>query len=128
MNQTNPCLGCGACCACFRVSFHWLEAEAGVPRDLARELYLHRLVMLGTDVGFPRCAALDGTIGVSVRCAIYEHRPSVCREFLPARKDDDPTNSCDRVRAHHGLPPLRVALEDWREDPPENVPPLPRAA
>ncbi|EGR9493162.1 YkgJ family cysteine cluster protein, partial [Escherichia coli] len=26
MNNPNPCMTCGACCAFFRVSFYWAEA------------------------------------------------------------------------------------------------------
>lgn len=29
------------------------------------------------------CACLEGSVGTSVRCAIYEQRPSLCREFSP---------------------------------------------
>ena len=38
----HPCLRCGACCAAFRVAFHWSEAMPhkpdGVPADLAAPL------------------------------------------------------------------------------------------
>ncbi|EEX7666747.1 YkgJ family cysteine cluster protein, partial [Escherichia coli] len=27
MNNPNPCMTCGACCAFFRVSFYWAEAD-----------------------------------------------------------------------------------------------------
>ncbi|HBP8873638.1 TPA: YkgJ family cysteine cluster protein, partial [Escherichia coli] len=27
MNNPNPCMRCGACCAFFRVSFYWAEAD-----------------------------------------------------------------------------------------------------
>ncbi|ENB3270628.1 YkgJ family cysteine cluster protein, partial [Escherichia coli] len=27
MNNPNPCMTCGACCAFFRVSFYWTEAD-----------------------------------------------------------------------------------------------------
>ena len=30
-----------------------------------------------------RCVALTGTVGVSVGCSIYDHRPSACRAFTP---------------------------------------------
>ncbi|MDN8032124.1 hypothetical protein QZN17_26515 [Burkholderia multivorans] len=30
-----------------------------------------------------RCVALAGKIGQRVSCLVYEHRPSVCREFMP---------------------------------------------
>jgi len=28
-SSDNPCLSCGACCAAFRVSFYWREADGG---------------------------------------------------------------------------------------------------
>ena len=32
MSEINPCMTCGACCAYFRVSFYWAEADdAGGP-------------------------------------------------------------------------------------------------
>jgi Fe-S-cluster containining protein len=30
-----------------------------------------------------RCSALDGEIGCSVSCQVYENRPEICREFQP---------------------------------------------
>lgn len=33
-----------------------------------------------------RCIALRGVIGEHVRCAIYEDRPRVCREFEPGNE------------------------------------------
>lgn len=47
-----PCLRCGACCAHFRVAFHWSEADFGlggvVPVELTEKLDAHRLAMRGT--------------------------------------------------------------------------------
>lgn len=133
MPELNPCLSCGACCASFRVSFHWSESEsltpAGVPAGLSRELDLHRLVMLGTEANPLRCVALEGAIGTAVRCSIYDRRPSVCREFEAASNPADPADPCNRARNRHGLPPLGRPLDDdRRDDPPEHMPPLPRAA
>lgn len=37
MSILNPCMTCGACCACFRVSFYWAEgddASGRVPASL----------------------------------------------------------------------------------------------
>ena len=39
-------------------------------------------------------------VGEQVACAIYEWRPSPCREFAAGDW------ACDRARARHGLPPL----------------------
>ncbi len=43
MSEINPCMTCGACCAYFRVSFYWAEADdAGglVPSALTEPLTL----------------------------------------------------------------------------------------
>lgn len=111
----HPCLRCGACCACFRVAFHWLEADnfaGGVtPPELTERLDAHRLVMRGTRSCPTRCVALVGTIGEAASCGIYAQRPSPCRELLPAWENGEASAQCDRARAAHGLPPLTPA--DW---------------
>ncbi|MDX5332860.1 MAG: YkgJ family cysteine cluster protein, partial [Gammaproteobacteria bacterium] len=64
MTAINPCVECGACCATFRVSFYWAEADDApggtVPADLTARLNAHRRVMQGTDQPEPRCCALEG--------------------------------------------------------------------
>ncbi len=112
----NPCLRCGACCAKYRVSFYWGEADeaqgGAIPIELTEELTPFRRCMKGTNRRQPRCVALEGEIGVSVRCAIYEHRPSPCREFgvqwesghLYTEEAD--LKRCNEARAARGLPPL----------------------
>lgn len=105
----NPCLACGACCVRYRASFHWSEAddaEGAVPVGLTDDLGPFRRVMRGTDTSDPRCVALEGTVGVEVRCAIYELRPSVCRDFTPSWADGRPNDMCDRARSARGLDPL----------------------
>lgn len=109
MSAGNPCLGCGACCASFRVDFavEELEGRGGsVPEGLAVELNDFTCRMRGTDHASPRCAALVGTVGVQAHCGIYEWRPSPCREFglrAPLGLGDE---ACARARARHGLAPL----------------------
>ncbi|MBX3726247.1 MAG: YkgJ family cysteine cluster protein [Xanthomonadales bacterium] len=116
--MSHPCLHCGACCAHFRVAFHWLEADAGgggtVPAALAEPFDRHRLVMRGTQARQPRCIALLGDIGAA-RCSIYEQRPSPCRALQPAGQDGVPSPQCDRARRAHGLPPLSDT--DWQPSP-----------
>ncbi|WP_284322286.1 YkgJ family cysteine cluster protein [Dyella acidisoli] len=111
----HPCLRCGACCACFRVAFHWMEAEASlgghVPAELTEKLDPHRLVMRGTQAYQPRCIALKGTIGEAAHCGIYPQRPSVCREVPPSWEFGEPSPQCDKGRTAHGLPPLTP--DDW---------------
>jgi Fe-S-cluster containining protein len=95
------CQRCGACCAFFRVSFYWAEADDApggtVPAGLTQEVSpLHRC-MQGTATRPVRCVALQGEIGGAVACSIYAQRSSSCREVMPG---DD---KCLRARAAHGL-------------------------
>lgn len=95
------CRACGACCAAFRVSFHWLEAESlGLSDALVEPLTPHRVAMRGTHAKAPRCVALDGTVGVGVRCTTYPMRPSPCREVRPGDE------RCTTARTRHGLTAL----------------------
>jgi hypothetical protein len=113
----HPCLRCGACCATFRVAFHWLEiGEASaedapaVPAALVQKLDPHRVAMRGTDQPDPRCEQLQGEIGSHAWCGIYRVRPSPCRELQPSFYDGlTPSPQCDRARARFGLPPLTAA-------------------
>ena len=65
--MSNPCLACGACCAYFRASFHWSEAEPAAggltPPHLTTKLTAHHAVMRGTEQQPPRC------IGFTARSA-----------------------------------------------------------
>lgn len=129
----NPCLRCGACCAHFRVSFYWTEAEPArggtVPPDLAEPLTPVLSCMKGTNQKHPRCAALIGEIGRAVRCAIYENRPSSCREFAVdwtaqgLRYTPEDLERCTRARAAWGLPPLLNQPSLWPQ--PEGTSPQP---
>jgi len=109
--MANPCLGCGACCATFRVSFYWTETESflggTVPAELTEKLNPSCVVMRGTNHPCPRCIALAGEIGVNALCRIYPQRASVCRDVQPAWLNDQPSHQCDKGRARHGLPPLQ---------------------
>lgn len=107
---TNPCVQCGACCAYYRVSFYWSEAEPSlggtVPPELVQPLNPYRSAMQGTLRPPLRCVALAGAIGVAVNCSIYELRSSPCRELEPWEHDGQPNERCTKARAAHGLPPL----------------------
>ena len=113
--MAHPCLSCGACCASFRVAFHWSESDhfhGGVtPSRLTETLEPHRLVMRGTQARAPRCAALQGTVGQSTQCVIYAQRPSPCHDLKPAWESGAASPQCDRARLIHGLPPL--TLDSW---------------
>jgi Fe-S-cluster containining protein len=110
-SEYNPCISCGACCAFFRASFHWCETDPAlggtVPAELTEKLTEHRVVMKGTDCSKPRCIALQGEIGVDVRCTIHPQRASVCREFPYSWENNEYHDRCDKARAAHGLPPLQ---------------------
>jgi hypothetical protein len=126
MFPTNPCQSCGACCAHFRVSFYWSEAEpslgGAVPPQMTTRLDPHRVCMNGADQKEPCCVALSGTIEQALNCAIYDGRPSPCREFAVDWADGmlifapEDLDRCTRPRAHFGLPPLL-------DQPPQPVPP-----
>lgn len=115
----HPCLRCGACCATFRISFHWSEAQPhnpdGPPADLVEPLRWHEVAMRGTSCARPRCIALRGTIGVDGHCGIYPQRPSVCREVEPSWEFGRHSPQCDKGRIAHGLRPLTP--EDWAMRP-----------
>jgi Fe-S-cluster containining protein len=100
----NPCLTCGACCAAFRVSFYWAEAEErGLPGALTEPLQRWFACMAGTNQAQPRCVALQGEVGGAVACTAYAQRPTPCREV------DAGDDKCQRARFLHGLAPLKTA-------------------
>lgn len=127
MSTESPCISCGACCASFRVSFYWAEAADesphGVPAGLTEKLNPHMSCMQGTNSPTPRCHALLGEIGQSVRCSIYDRRPSPCREFPVAWEAGMPNEACDRARHRWGLPPLTPAPSDDGDTPHDRTPP-----
>ena len=73
---------------------------------MTKKLNDFRLMMAGTEGAAPRCIALLGDIGRSVRCSIYERRASVCREFEASWQSHAPNPRCDRARQAWGLQPL----------------------
>ena len=95
------CQGCGACCAHFRVSFYWAEADDApggtVPVMLTRQVNAQLRCMAGTEARPVRCVALAGEVGNRVACTIYDQRASSCRDLQPGDE------KCRRARAAHGL-------------------------
>ncbi|MCL2895735.1 YkgJ family cysteine cluster protein [Brenneria tiliae] len=115
----NVCMRCGACCAYFRVSFYWAEADDGggmVPVRLTEPLSPFLRCMQGSNGKNPRCGALRGDIGENVSCSIYADRPSPCREFMPSGANGQVNDACDRARAQYGLAPLAVKTETPRAE------------
>lgn len=115
MSAVHPCLACGACCAFFRVSFHWSEADPAlggtVPFELSEPLRTHERAMRGTSQVAPRCIALDAQIGTYSRCRIHERRPSACALVPASFEFGEASPQCDKARIAHALPVLTP--EDW---------------
>ncbi len=116
--KLHPCQKCGACCASFRVSFYWIQAEDyienSVPQSLIEDLDPSTRCMRGTNNKHqPKCMALLGRVGQTVNCSIYFNRPSPCRNFKASYEDGFQQSRCDQARAKHGLKPL--TKNDWKE-------------
>lgn len=118
--KQHPCIGCGACCAHFRVQFYWREANQGeqpeqrisVPMEMTEELDSRFRCMKGTnDKHHPKCVALNGKIGKDASCTIYSARPTPCRDFKASFEDGHRYQRCDDARMFHGLKPLQPS--DW---------------
>ena len=128
--MVHPCLQCGACCATFRVAFHWTEADPAwggqVPPDAVAPWDPHRVALRGTNRREPRCVQLVGDIGRQAHCGIYAQRPSVCREVQPSWEFGAISPQCDKARVAHGLPLLTP--EDWLDPFDAGAPPIPQSA
>lgn len=113
----HPCQNCGACCASFRVSFYWREAERNdainpVPQGFWDESTPQERAMKGTsNKHHPKCIALKGRIGEFVNCEIYANRPTPCRKFQASYENGEHQPRCDDAREKHGLKPLQK--QDW---------------
>lgn len=113
----NPCIGCGACCSFFRVSFYQgeLESVGGyVPDDHIVPINMFYVAMKGTEiVNNKKCIGLEGKVGCDASCSIYNARPSPCREFLASYENGTDIHEprCDKARIAHGLKPLNK--NDW---------------
>lgn len=118
MLRKNPCILCGACCAYFRVSFYWGEAEpelgGTVPVALTEDVTPFYRCMAGTNQKNPRCIALQGTIGQQTFCSIYQDRSTSCREFGVQWEDGimhlskEGISRCNKARAAWHLQPLNI--------------------
>lgn len=114
MSAEDLCLTCGACCATFRVSFYWSEAELDlggiVPIALTEKLNDFRRAMRGTNQPRPRCIALEGDVGHCVTCTIYPNRPTPCRDFPVSWSNGEANEECDKARSAWGLPPITLDM------------------
>jgi len=110
----HPCQNCGACCALFKVTFHWselLSESYHVPEELQVIVSAEFCAMKGTEKHPIRCSALQGEVGKQVKCGIYERRPSPCRRFQPSYENGKKNSRCDYARGKLGLKPLTP--KDW---------------
>lgn len=109
MEETSPCTHCGACCASFRVSFYWGEADDApggwVPAEATERLNQHLRCMRGTNSTTPRCDQLQGDIPGAL-CSIYPLRPGTCHDMQPYMADGRVNEQCSRARAKYGLSPV----------------------
>lgn len=117
MGQREPaCVCCGACCATYRVVFAAEELDTAggtVPADLVECADGRKAFMRGTAGLAPRCVALQGVIGERVACAIYERRPTPCREFAPEAAAGRGDAMCGDARRRHGLLPLEGSYDSF---------------
>jgi Fe-S-cluster containining protein len=95
--------------------FGEVDTEPGgwVPAAYAESIDHGGACMRGTRNHPRRCLALCGTVGVDVRCAIYEQRPSPCRLFAPDAERGRGDAACGDARRLHGLPPLTGSYEGF---------------
>ncbi len=110
----HPCQNCGACCAYFRVSFHWSETLSeshAVPEALTVKVSPHHSAMIGTTQKDPHCGSLKGEVGVKVQCQIYDHRPSPCREFQASFENGIKNDRCEKARTAKNM--AHLTLADW---------------
>ncbi|MFP3506912.1 YkgJ family cysteine cluster protein [Burkholderia sp. SIMBA_062] len=87
------CQSCGGCCAYSHTWPEFLEEDTcdGIPEEMC-DCETGRMKCDGD-----RCVALVGKVGEQVSCSIYEHRPGVCREFMPG------SDGCHQVRTFFKL-------------------------
>lgn len=105
----DACVSCGACCANYRVSFYWAEAEL-IPEHMVEPLTAVYSCMKGTNQAQVKCVALQGEVGRQVSCSIYPIRSSSCKEVQIG------DSHCNKARLAHNLIPL-VAID---QQPSEN--------
>jgi Fe-S-cluster containining protein len=122
--NAHPCLTCGACCAHFSALFHWSETlpeSYHVPVEMTVPASPHLDAMKGTNEAVPRCVALEGAVGESVSCSVYERRPHCCRVFKPSYEDGVRNVRCEQARLAKGMPALKPG-DFWPAPPLPLVP------
>ena len=79
MTDTISCASCRACCCKLEVM---LMGEDDIPAKFTLQDRWGGWVMLRLDDGW--CAALDRN---TMRCTIYERRPTICRDYEAGESD-----------------------------------------
>ncbi|MGL5402238.1 MAG: YkgJ family cysteine cluster protein [Acinetobacter sp.] len=97
--SSDACVSCGACCANYRVSFYWAEAER-MPANMVEPLTAVYSCMKGTNQAQVKCIALQGEVGQQVSCSIYAIRSTTCKEVKIADEQ------CNKARLKYNLIPL----------------------
>ena len=111
-SRTEPpeCTTCGVCCS--------LPLVVVVPRGDEEKLseYWDLIVddviverVIGRDLATGRCINLEGTLGESIGCNIYENRPNICRIFEAG------SDRCLEYRRMYGIDPQlsKAELESY---------------
>lgn len=91
------CQSCGACCAYSSECpvFEWdLSDRDGIPEEMIDD------DGKGMRCYNDQCCALNGVIGFSTWCAIYERRPVACRSLQAG------SEGCRMIRRYFGLESL----------------------
>jgi len=105
----SACQRCGACCVSYRITLPRCELDSAggtVPAPLT-EPYTPTTACMREHPDHPRrCIALEGDVGIAVRCTIYEMRPAACRDFAPLSAIGLGDEACDDARRRVGLAPL----------------------
>jgi Fe-S-cluster containining protein len=112
------CLSCGACCSYYawtarKMPFAETEKLASNNEyafnapTLTKYLYADGVKQIVKSItwflrrkkegGWWKCKALDGNVGQSVKCSVYEQRPATCSEFPPG------SLACIKARQWAGL-------------------------
>lgn len=91
LGKSLDCQSCGACCVeAGKVVLTGIEEVEAIPKPLVENQRGH--LCIAKHMG-GRCKALEGVIGKSVNCSIYEIRPAICRKFPPG------SDACLEARA-----------------------------
>ncbi|TLD77063.1 YkgJ family cysteine cluster protein [Escherichia coli] len=109
MSNPNPYMTCGACCAFFRVSFYWAEADdagGNVPASLTEQISpLSSLYARHQSEKSPMSRSGHHP-AENAYCSVYKNRPSICREFAMSGENGEINEACNRARAKYGLPEI----------------------